>query len=76
MSRAGAMSDKPGRAFCAMLRTKTGYFRSAAGERMIDPESTTACYNCLLTQRPYGPDQMPANADFCGPERSCFKPED
>jgi hypothetical protein len=75
MSGAAAMSDRPNRTFCLMLRTKNGYFRSPIGERLIDPDSTTACYNCLLTQRPYGPDGMPANADYCGPERSCFKPE-
>jgi hypothetical protein len=75
MTGATAMSDRPNRTFCLMLRTKNGYFRSSMGERLIDPGSTTACYNCLLTQRPYGPDGMPANADSCGPERSCFKPE-
>lgn len=75
MSGAAAMADKMDRAFCAMLRTKNGYFRSAFGERLIDADSSTACYNCLLTQRPYGPDGMPANADYCGPARGCFKPE-
>jgi len=61
--------------FCLMLRTKTGYFRSVAGQRLIDLDSSTACYNCLLTQRPYGPDEMPANAELCRPERACFRPE-
>jgi hypothetical protein len=75
MSGAAVLSDRPQRSFCAMLRTKNGYFRSSMGERLIDARSSTACYNCLLTQRPYGPDGMPANADYCGPQRSCFKPE-
>lgn len=69
------MAEGINRKYCLMLRTKTAYFRSASGERAFDPESSTACYNCILTQRPYGPDGMPANTDFCGPERDCFKPE-
>jgi hypothetical protein len=56
-----------------MLRTKTGYVRSADGARMIDPESATACYVCLLTQRPFGLDGMPANTQYCGSSRDCFK---
>ena len=75
MSKAAAAADKLDRTFCAMLRTKNGYFRSAEGNRLIDPESSTACYNCLSTQRPYGPDGMPANAEYCGPARGCFRPE-
>jgi hypothetical protein len=70
------MADSGGIRFCLMLRTKTGYFRSAAGERLIDPDSTTACYNCLLTQRPFGPDGMPADAEFCREDRSCFRRDD
>ncbi len=62
--------------FCVMLRTKTGYFRSLEGERVIDADSTTACYNCLMTQRPFGPDGMPADPAFCRGDRACFKPED
>jgi hypothetical protein len=61
--------------FCALLRTKTAYFRSHDGERLFNPESTTACYNCLVTQRPFGPDGMPVNADSCRADRACFKPE-
>ena len=61
---------------CLMLRTKTGYVRLADGSRMIDPASSTACYACLLTQRPFGPDGMPANPDFCGSARGCFRPEE
>ena len=63
-------------AFCVMLRTKAGYFRSLGGERLIDTDSTTACYNCLVTQRPFGPDGMPAEPALCLRERACFKPED
>jgi hypothetical protein len=63
------------RLFCAMLRSKMGYFRSPTGERLIDSDSSTACYTCLLTQRPVGPDGMPANADYCGSDRACFKTE-
>jgi hypothetical protein len=59
--------------FCLMLRTKTGYFRSLQGDRLIDTDDTTACYNCLLTQRPFGPDGMPANAAFCRADRACFR---
>ena len=61
--------------FCIMLRTKMGYFRSDEGERLIDAEDTTACYNCLLTQRPVGPDGMPADPGYCGNARACFRPE-
>jgi hypothetical protein len=61
--------------FCLMLRTKSGYFRSAVGERMIDPDNTTACYTCLITQRPFGPDGMPADPESCTSTRACFKPE-
>jgi hypothetical protein len=75
MSGGATMAERPERSFCVMLRTKNGYFRSALGDRLIDADSSTACYNCLLTQRPYGPDNMPANAELCGRERSCFKPE-
>lgn len=62
--------------FCLMLRTKTGYMRSVDGARMIDPDSSTACYTCLLTQRPFGPDGMCVSPDYCGPARDCFKRED
>lgn len=70
------MANPNAHTFCLMLRTKTGYLRSAAGERVIDPESATACYTCLLTQRPFGPDGMPANPDYCGSDRDCFKPDE
>lgn len=58
--------------FCRLLRTKFSYFRAPGGDRLIDPDSTTACYTCLLTQRPAGPDGMPADVDTCGADRSCF----
>lgn len=61
------------RRFCLYLRTKNGYFRSPGGERLIDPDSSTACYNCLLTQRPVGPDGRPCSARECGPERACYR---
>lgn len=61
--------------FCLYLRTKNGYFRSPEGERMIDPESSTACYRCLLTQRPVGPDGLPCDARLCTDSRGCFKEE-
>lgn len=63
------------RQFCLYLRTKTAYFRTPDGERMFDPDSSTACYTCLKTQRPYGPDGQPADADSCGADRGCFDPE-
>ena len=63
------------RHFCLYLRTKNGYFRSPEGDRMIDPDSSTACYRCLLTQRPVGPDGLPCDARQCGPGRSCFREE-
>ena len=69
------MAPNTNRVFCGMLRTKTGYWCSPQGERLIDPESSTACYTCVLTQRPYGPDGLPANARSCGPDRGCFKPD-
>jgi hypothetical protein len=61
------------RRFCLYLRTKNGYFRSPEGERLIDPDSSTACYTCLLTQRPVGPDGLPCAARDCGPDRACFR---
>jgi hypothetical protein len=60
---------------CIMLRTKMGYFRSLEGERLIDAGDSTACYNCLLTQWPFGPDGMPADPAYCANARSCFRPE-
>ena len=63
------------RNFCLYLRTKNGYFRSPEGRRMIHPDSSTACYRCLLTQRPVGPDGMPCDAQQCSEDRSCFKEE-
>jgi hypothetical protein len=70
------VAQSTNRVFCNMLRTKTGYYRSPDGERLIDPESSTACYTCVLTQRPFGPDGLPSNAQSCGPDRGCFKAED
>ena len=40
---------------------------------MIDPDSSTACYRCLLTQSPVGPDGMPCDARECTESRVCFK---
>jgi hypothetical protein len=62
--------------YCLLLRTKKGYFRSPAGVRLIDRDSTTACYMCLLTQRPYGPDGLPVTAETCGPGRGCFQSDE
>lgn len=64
------------RQFCLYLRTKSAYFRTPDGERIFEPESPTACYTCLKTQRPYGPDGMPADAASCGDDRGCFDRED
>ncbi len=64
------------RQFCLYLRTKSAYFRTPEGERVFEPESSTACYTCLKTQRPYGPDGMPADAGSCGEERGCFDRDD
>jgi hypothetical protein len=61
--------------FCGLLRTKTAYYRTPDGARMFDPDSTTACYSCLNTQRPYGPDGEPADTDSCGPGRGCYQEE-
>jgi hypothetical protein len=61
--------------FCIMLRTKTGYLRSLEGRRLIDGDDTTACYTCLLTQRPVGPDGLPVDPAYCGNARACFRPE-
>jgi len=63
------------RRYCLHLRTKTGYSRSVEGERLIDPESSTACYTCLKTQHPWGPDGIPADTDGCGQDRACFEEE-
>jgi hypothetical protein len=51
------------------------YFRSHEGERQFNPGSTTAWYNRLVTQRPFGPDGLPVNAGPCRADRGCFKPE-
>jgi hypothetical protein len=58
-----------------MLRTKAGYFRSLEGKRLIDADDAAACYTCLLTQRPFGPDGMPAEPEYCVDARTCFRPE-
>lgn len=69
-------SAAPAAQFCALLRTKFSYFRAPGGARLIDPASATACYSCLRTQRPFGPDDRPADAASCGLARSCFVAED
>ena len=61
--------------FCALLRTKTAYYRNPDGERMFDPDSSTACYTCLKTQRPVGPDGQPVDAHSCSAARGCFEEE-
>ncbi|MGH7780235.1 MAG: hypothetical protein ACREQR_10455 [Candidatus Binataceae bacterium] len=61
--------------FCGLLRTKTAYYRTPGGERMFDPGSTTACYTCLRTQRPYGPDGQPVDTYSCGESRGCYEEE-
>ncbi|HVC43992.1 MAG TPA: hypothetical protein VND20_04190 [Candidatus Binataceae bacterium] len=66
------MVEKAGNDYCTMLRTKFSYFRAPGGVRLIDPESTTACYTCLLTQSPVGPDDLPVHASICGRNRACF----
>lgn len=60
---------------CIMLRTKNGYFRSLDGNRLIDKGDSTACYTCLLTQRPFGPDGVPADPEYCDNARTCFRAE-
>ena len=69
------MATESARRFCLHLRTKSAYFRTPTGERIFEPESSTACYNCLKTQRPVGPDGMPADADSCGETRPCYEPD-
>lgn len=58
---------------CLYLRTKSAYFRSASGERIFEPESSTACYTCLKTLRPVGPDGMPVDVELCRGDRGCFE---
>jgi len=72
---ATAFSTSSTHQFCGLLRTKTAYYRTPDGVRMFDPDSTTACYTCLNTQRPYGPDGEPADTDSCGPSRGCYEEE-
>ncbi len=60
---------------CGLLRTKTAYYRTPDGERMFDLDSTTACYTCLVTQQPIGPDGEPVDAGRCGADRGCFEEE-
>ena len=66
-------SPSPG--FCALLRTKTAYYRTPDGERIFKPDDSTACYTCLTTQRPVGPDGRPVDAQACGTDRGCFEQE-
>ncbi len=61
--------------YCLYLRTKTAYFRTPDGRRMFEPESSTACYTCLKTQRPVGPDGMPVEPEVCAEDRGCFEEE-
>ena len=61
--------------FCALLRTKTAYYRTPDGERIFKPDEMTACYTCLKTQRPVGPDGQPVDAQACGADRGCFEQE-
>ena len=61
--------------FCALLRTKTAYYRTPDGERIFKPDESTACYTCLKTQRPVGPDGGPVDAHACGADRGCFEQE-
>jgi len=63
------------RRYCGWLRTKSAYLRSPTGERIFEAQSSTACYWCLKTQRPVGPDAMPADAESCGDDRGCFEDE-
>jgi|YelNatPaOPRAMG01_1025707.scaffolds.fasta_scaffold02343_3 hypothetical protein len=61
---------------CLYLRTKSAYFRNSAGERIFEPANSTACYTCLKTLRPVGPDGMPADAESCHAQgRGCFQEE-
>jgi hypothetical protein len=61
--------------FCALLRTKTAYYRTPDGERIFKPDDAAACYTCLKTQRPVGPDGQPVDAQACGADRGCFESE-
>ena len=61
--------------YCLWLRTKTAYYRDDSGARKFNPDSTTACYSCLKTQRPVGPDGEPADLAQCGASRGCFEEE-
>ena len=61
--------------FCALLRTKTAYYRTPDGDRIFKPDDSAACYTCLKTQRPVGPDGRPVDADSCGADRGCYEQE-
>ena len=51
--------------FCALLRTKTAYYRTPDGERIFKPDDSAACYTCLKTQRPVGPDGRTRYDSYC-----------
>lgn len=57
---------------CARLRTKMMYVagRNAAP---LDGTSTTACYWCLDTMSPVGPDDAPVRPEACRPGRPCHR---
>ena len=61
--------------FCALLRTKTAYYRTPDGDRIFKPDDSAACYTCLKTQRPVGPDGRPVDAESCGDGRGCYQQE-
>ena len=61
--------------FCALLRTKTAYYRTPDGDRIFKLDDAAACYTCLMTQRPVGPDGRPVDANSCGTDRGCFEQE-
>jgi hypothetical protein len=52
---------------CRLLRWK-GRDREPGGP--TTPRGYTL--TCLATSQPWGPDDRPASADTCGPDRSCY----
>ena len=60
---------------CRMLRTKMsfGALQSGAPDWRRG-ESTTACYWCLRTMEPAGPDGNYAHPHNCQDGRTCYRP--
>lgn len=70
-----APPEAPPRAPCASLRTKMIYVAGRA-RAPLDRESSTACYWCLHTMSPVGPDDGPVRPRSCTAARGCYRADE